>query len=144
MNYVKNEKGTGEIIAFLVVLPLIIYFIIYLIIGGLFLIEKNELTTIVNKKLDQAIVEGQFKVDIKTELIQELDTKGFKQDKLEITITPAVAGDNDNSSYVARGQEISIKVIYKQVHAFYYLNGMSGNEEIFYPKTKITGMSEKW
>lgn len=144
MNYIKNEKGASEIIAFLVILPFIIYFIIYLIIGGLFLVEKNELTTIVNKKLDQAIVEGQFTPDIKTELIQELDTKGFKQEKLEITITPTEAGDNDNNTYATRAQEISIKVIYKHAHTFYYINGKSGSEETFYPKTRVTGMSEKW
>ncbi|MBP1926729.1 hypothetical protein J2Z76_002599 [Sedimentibacter acidaminivorans] len=142
--YINNEKGAFEIITFLVVLPFIIYFIVYIVIGGLFLIEKNELTTIVNKKLDQAIVVGQFTVDIKTELIQELDTKGFKQEKLEITITPAVAGDNDNNTYATRGQEISVKVIYKKAHTFYYINGKLGTENTFYPKTKGAGMSEKW
>ena len=142
--YINNEKGAGEIITFLVILPFVIYFIVYLVIGGLFLIEKNELTTIVNKKLDRAIVEGQFTADIKDELIQELDTKGFKQEKLEITITPTIAGDNDNNTYATRGQEITIRVIYKQAHTFYYINGKLGDEETFYPKAKATGMSEKW
>jgi len=142
--YISNENGASEIITFLVILPFVIYFIVYPIIGGIFLIEKNELTTIVNKKLDRAIVEGQFTTTLMTELIQELDTKGFKQEKLEITITPSMAGDNENNTYAIRGQEITIKVIYKQPHTFYYINGKLGSEDSFYPKTKVAGMSEKW
>ena len=143
MNYIKNEKGiiTIEVLAYL---PIILYMISYIIIGGLFLVERNELTTIVNKKLDRAVVEGQFTTELKEELINELDTKGFKKENLEIVITPNTADDNNNFTYATRGNEISIKVIYKKTHAFYYLNFGIGEESTFYPKTKITGMSEKW
>jgi len=144
MNYIKNEKGAINTIEVLAYLPLIIYMIVYLIMGGLFLVEKNELSTIVNKKLDRAIVEGQFNAELKEELINELDAKGFKKEKLEISITPNAAGDNDNNTYTSRGNEISITVIYKETHTFYYLNFGIGEESTFYPKKRVTGMSEKW
>ncbi len=144
MNYLKNEKGLIETIEILVYLPFIIYLILYLIMGGLFLAEQNEISTIVNKKLDRAVVEGQFTVELKNELIDELDLKGFKKEKLEITISPDAASDNSNDTYAPRGNEISIKVIYKETHTFYYLNFGIGKESTFYPKTRVTGMSEKW
>lgn len=144
MNYIRNQKGAVVTIEVLVYLPLILYMIVYLIMGGLFLIEQNELSTIVNKKLDRAVVEGQFTAERKNELIDELDLKGFKKEKLDITITPDTAGDNNNDTYTSRGNEISIKVIYKKTHTFYYLNFGIGKESTFYPKTRVTGMSEKW
>ncbi len=144
MNYIKNKKGAVETITILAFLPFIIYLIIYMTIGGLFLVERNELTTIVNKKLDRAIVEGQFTAELKEELINELNVKGFKNEKLEIVITPDAAADGNNSTYAARGSEISVKVIYKETHVFYYLNFGIGDEKTFYPKTRVTGMSEKW
>ncbi len=144
MNYIKNERGAINTIEVLVYLPIIIYIIVYLIMGGLFLVERNELTTIVNKKLDRAVVEGQFTVELKEELINELDVKGFKKDKIEISIIPDSAGDDDNMTYTKRGNEISIKVIYKKTHTFYYLNFGIGEESTFYPKAKVSGMSEKW
>ncbi len=144
MKYIKNQKGAVTTIEVLVYLPFIAYLIIYLIMGGLFLAEINELNTIVNKKLDRAIVEGQFTAELKEELINELDLKGFKKEKLEVYITPNVSGDNDNNTYTSRGNEISIKVIHKKTHTFYYLNFAIGEESTFYPKAKVTGMSEKW
>ncbi|WMJ77870.1 hypothetical protein RBQ61_02780 [Sedimentibacter sp. MB35-C1] len=144
MKYIKNQKGAITTIEVLAYLPFIIYLIVYLVMGGLFLAEKNELNTIVNKKLDRAIVEGQFTVELKEELVNELDSKGFKEEKLEITITPDAADDSNNNTYISRGNEISIKVIYKKTHTFYYLNFAIGEESTFYPKAKVTGMSEKW
>jgi len=144
MKYIKNQKGAVGTIELLVYLPLILYMIVYLIMGGLFLIEKNELTTIVNKKLDRAIVEGQFTAELKEELVEELDAKGFSKEKLEISITPDSATDGSNSTYAPRGNEISVKVIYQEAHVFYYLNFGIGKESTFYPKARVTGMSEKW
>ncbi len=144
MNYIKDEKGAIETIEVLVYLPIILYLIIYLIMGGLFLVEKNELSTIVNKKLDRAVVVGQFTAELKEELINELDAKGFNKEKLEITITPDSAADSNNSTYATRGNEISVKVVYQEAHVFYYLNFGIGKESTFYPKSRVTGMSEKW
>lgn len=144
MNNIKNQKGAIGTIEILVYLPFIIYLIVYLIMGGLFLIEKNELSTIVNKKLDRAVVVGQFTSELKEELINELDSRGFNSEKLEITIAPDAAADNNNDTYTTRGNEISIKVIFKETHTFYYLNFGIGEESTFYPKTRVTGMSEKW
>jgi hypothetical protein len=144
MNYIKNEKGGGEILSFLVVLPIIIWLFTYMIFGGLFLIEVNELSTIVNKKLDIATVNGQFTAELKNELINELDGKGYRKENLIIEIAPDAASDSNNETYVKRGQEVSIKVIYEQAHPFYFINLGLAPEENFYPKTKITGMSEKW
>lgn len=144
MNYIRDQKGSIGTIEILVYLPLIIYMIVYLIIGGMFLIERNELSTIVNKKLDRAIVAGQFTAELKEELINELDSKGFNKEKLQISITPVPAADDNNDTYAPRGNEISIKVIYQETHTFYYLNFGIGEESTFYPKTRVTGMSEKW
>lgn len=144
MNYIRDQKGAIGTIEILVYLPLIIYMIVYLIMGGMFLIEKNEINTIANKKLDRAIVAGQFTAELKEELINELDSKGFNKEKLQITITPVPAADNNNDTYASRANEISIKVIYQETHAFYYLNFGIGEESTFYPKTRVTGMSEKW
>ena len=144
MKHIRNQKGAVGTIELLVYLPFILYMIVYMIMGGLFLVEKNELTTVVNKKLDRAIVEGQFTAELKEELLTELDAKGFEREKLEISITPDSAADNNNSTYVTRGNEISIKVIYQEAHVFYYLNFGIGKESTFYPKAKVTGMSEKW
>lgn len=144
LKHVCNEKGGGEILSFLVVLPITLLIVSYVIFGGLFLIEVNELSTIVNKKLDMAAVEGQFTIDIKNGLINELDDRGYKKEKLTVEISPVEASDNNNSTYVKRGQEISIKVVYEQAHPFYYINLGLAEEKIFYPKTRVTGMSEKW
>ena len=144
IKYVRNEKGGGEILSFLVVLPIIIWLFSYMILGGLFLIEVNELSTIVNKKLDIAVVKGQFTTEEKNNLINELNEKGYKKENLVIDISPEAASDTNNETYVKRGQEISIKVIYEQAHPFYLINFGLASEENFYPKTKITGMSEKW
>lgn len=144
IKYICNEKGGGEILSFLVVLPITLMLVSYVIFGGLFLIEVNELSTIVNKKMDMAAVEGQFTIDIKNGLINELDDKGYKKEKLIIEISPAAAADNNDSAYVKRGQEISIKVVYEQAHPFYYINLGLAEEKTFYPKTRVTGMSEKW
>lgn len=144
MNHIKNSRGAINTIEVLVCLPIILYMIVYMIMGALFLTEKNELTTIVNKKLDRALVEGQFTLELKEELINELDSKSFKKENLEIMISPDVANDNDNGTYATRGNEISITVIFKETHIFYYLNLGIGEEETFYPKSRVTGMSEKW
>jgi len=144
IKYIKNEKGGGEILSFLVVLPIIIWLFSYMILGGLFLIEVNELSTIVNKKLDIAVVNGQFTAEEKNNLINELNEKGYKKENLVIYIFPDAATDTNNETYVKRGQEISIKVIYEQAHPFYLINFGLVSEESFYPKTKVTGMSEKW
>jgi len=142
--HVNNEKGGGEKLSFLVVTPIIVWMFSYIIFGGLFLIEVNELSTIVNKKLDIAVVEGQFTTDLKNELINELDGKGYKKDNLKIEISPASASDVNNDTYVSRANEISIKVVYEKAHPFYFINLGLAPETNFYPKTKITGMSEKW
>ncbi len=144
MNYIKNEKGAVGTIGVLVYTPIIIYMIVYLIMSGLFFVEKYELSTIVNKKLDRAVVVGQFTAELKEELINELDLKGFSKEKLEIIINPDAAADNNDDTYATRGSEITIRVIFKETHTFYYINFAVGEESTFYPKAKATGMSEKW
>lgn len=144
MSYINNQKGSVGTIELLAYLPLLLYMIVYLIMGGLFLVEKNELNTIVNKKLDRAVIIGQFSTKLTEDLINELDSNGFEKEKLEIKISPDVAADNNNDTYASRGNEISVKVIYKETHIFYYLNFGIGEESTFYPKTRVTGMSEKW
>lgn len=144
INIIAEEKGSAEILAFIVVTPFIVWMFTYLIFGGLFLIEINELSTITNKKMDMAMVEGQFTTTLKNQLITELNSKGYLSEKLEITISPTAAGDTNNTTYIKRGNEISIAIIYKKAHPFYYLNFGLMPEDTFYPKTKVAGMSEKW
>jgi len=140
----SEQKGGGEILAFIVVAPIFVWFFVYIILGGSFLLKKNDMTTIVNKKLDRALVEGQFTNTLQTELINELTSKGFSKSDLEISVTPNDAYDSNDGSYVARGTEIEITVLYKQPHPFYYVNLGAGSIEKFYIGTKIQGMSEKW
>lgn len=144
LNILKNEKGESNILGFIVIAPIITYFIIYIVLGGDFYLDTNNLSIIVNKKLDQAIIVGQFTTTLKQELIDELKDKGFIESSTEISITPTIAGDNDNNTYVTRGNEIEITVLYKKAHGFYYINFGSGGQEKYYIGTKIQGMSEKW
>ncbi len=107
----------------------------------------NDMTNICNKKLDRALVEGQFTSAIRAELENELATYGFSGTNLEITITPSQAGDASDGTYAPRGQEIELTVLYKKPHWFYYINKFfspSLAESKFYIGTKISGMSEKW
>jgi len=140
----SEQKGAGEILAFIVVAPIFVWFFIYIILGGAFLLQKNDMSTIVNKKLDRALVEGQFTNTLQSELINELTSKGFNQSNLEITVTPNAAYDTSDGSYTTRGNEIEITVLYKNPHPFYYANFGAGSVEKFYIGTKIQGMSEKW
>ncbi|KXG73725.1 hypothetical protein [Thermotalea metallivorans] len=140
----SNQKGAGEILAMVAIAPILTWFFMYIILGGAFLLRKNDMTTIVNKKFDRALVQGQFTQNLKNELITELHAKGFDAPNLEITVTPLSAYDSDDFTYVPREGEIEITVLYKKEHPFYYANFGAGSKERFYIGTKIQGMSEKW
>ena len=107
----------------------------------------NDMTNICNKKLDRALVEGQFTSTIRAELENELADHGFSGTDLEITITPNPASDGSDGTYASRGQEIELTVLYRKPHWFYYVNRLfspSLEDSKFYIGTKISGMSEKW
>lgn len=139
-----SENRGASILGFIVVAPFLVWFFLYLVLGGSFFLDKNDMITIVNSKFDSALVEGQFTMDLKQELVDELEAEGFDQSDLVIEVTPAECFDNDNGTYAPRGTEIKMIIYYEKVHPFYYINFGVGNEERFYPGTKITGMSEKW
>lgn len=143
IKYLNNQKGEN-IIGFIVTAPIIMWFLLYIIFGGLFLLDINHLTTVVNKSLDKAIVEGQYTTDLQRSLKNDLIMSGFTEDKLEINITPNASGDSDNMTYASRGEMIEITVIYKNPHIFYYINLKAGGESKYYIGVKIEGMSEKW
>lgn len=145
-NILLNNKG-DSILGYVIVAPFLLYFTVYLILGGAYFLKINDMTNICNKKLDRALVQGQFTTSLQTELINELVLAGFHEDNLTITISPAVAGDSNNDTYIERGNEIQVTIIYKKPHRFYYPNkffSSSLEESKFYIGTKISGMSEKW
>lgn len=144
LKYLENEKGDSNIVGFIVVSPVLLWFFVYIIFGGSFLLDINKMTTAVNKSLDQALVEGQYTVELKQKLKSELIDYGFEEGNLEISITPSSAGDNDNSTYGIRGEMIEVRVLYNKPHPFYYLNFKAGGEGKYYVGVKIQGMSEKW
>jgi len=144
IKYISNKRGSGEILGFVIISPILLWFFLWIIFGGSFLLEINQMSTVVNKSLDKALVEGQYKTDLQQTLKTELINSGFTEDKLEITITPTAAGDSTNSTYSVRGEIIEITVIYKTPHVFYYTNFKSGGESKYYIGVQIQGMSEKW
>lgn len=142
----SNKRGES-ILGYIVVAPFLVYFILYLILGGAYFLKINDMTNIANKKLDRALVEGQFSNGLKMELENELENSGFTGSELEINITPLYAGDGTDGTYTPRGQEIELMIIYKKPHPFYHVNKFFApriGESKFYIGTKISGMSEKW
>ncbi|WP_440977648.1 hypothetical protein [Sedimentibacter sp. LTW-03] len=144
LKYIKNEKGDSNIVGFIVVAPVLLWFFVYIIFGGSFLLDINKMTTIVNKSFDQALVEGQYTVELQQKLKSELTSYGFEEDSLEINIAPSSSRDNDNSTYEIRGKMIEVRVLYNKPHPFYYVNFKAGGESKYYIGVKIQGMSEKW
>lgn len=145
--YLNNEKGLNVIIAIIIVTPFLVWLSVVLIFSGSFLLKKSNMTTIVNKALDEALVEGQFTTALQQSLKNELIDCGFnEEDKLEITITPTAAGDNDNNTYIKRGNTISLNVAYKKPDKIYYVLFKSSDESNYYIRVKTPGkgMSEKW
>ena len=142
-NSLSERKG-ASIIGIIVLAPFFTWFFLYIIFGGLFFLEKNEMITIVNTKFDRALVEGQFTMDLKNELENALVDKGYDLNDIVIEVTPSECYDNDNGTYAPRGTEIELKVYHKKPHPFYYINFGIGSETRFYIGTKIQGMSEKW
>ena len=140
----KNQNGFNNILSFVVTAPILVWFLTYILIGSDFYMDTNNFSVIVNKQMERALVKGQFTTDLKQELIEELVQKGFNDSYLEIKITPGSAGDNNNTTYVTRGNEIELIVIYKNPHSFQKINLGVGGEEKYYIGTKIQGMSEKW
>lgn len=144
ISILRNQKGLNNVLSFVVIAPILTWFLTYIILSSDFYMDTNNFSVIVNKKMERALIEGQFTTNLKNELVDELGEKGFNESYLEIKITPSSAGDNNNTTYVTRGNEIEIIVIYKKPHSFYKINLGVGGEEKYYIGTKIQGMSEKW
>lgn len=140
----RNKKGASDVLSLVIIAPIITWFIVYIILSCDFFMTTNDLSVIVNKKMARAIVNGQFTTELKQELIDELVEKGFDKSYLDISITPNSAGDNNNTTYEKRGNEIEIVVIYKNPHALYYVNLGTVNRKNYCIGTKLQGMSEKW
>ncbi|NBI07583.1 hypothetical protein [Senegalia massiliensis] len=141
-NTIKNKKGY-TLLGFILISTFITYFILYLIFGASYFMKRNDMENVAYKKLDRALVQGQFDNSLQQELVDELESQGFNSSDLEIIITPTYAGDSYDSTYVSRGDEIELKVIYKKPHKFYLLN-MAVPESKFWIGEKASGMSEKW
>ena len=144
LRYLKNEKGDSSILGFIIVAPVMLWFFIYIIFSGAFLLEINQMNTIVNKTFDIALVEGQYTVDLRHSLETQLISSGFDASSLEILITPSAAGDNNNSTYVGRGEMIEVAVLSRKPHPLYNISFKAGQESNYYIGVQIQGMSEKW
>lgn len=142
-NIVKSNKGEATL-GLVIVAPFLVYFLLYLIFLGMFFVRINEMRTIVNRMLDRAAVEGQFTTALQADLKDKLIEAGFEEENLEIKITPSTASDINNTSYVKRGEEIEIIVIYKKPHNLYFLSFGANDEKAYYISVKVSGMSEKW
>jgi hypothetical protein len=142
--YLKNEKGDSSILGFIIVAPIMLWFFIYIIFGGAFLLEINQMNTIVNKTFDIALVEGQYTTDLRSALVTELTSSGFDASSLEISITPSAAGDSNNSTYIGRGEMIEVTVLSRKAHPLYNVSFKAGDESDYYIGVQIQGMSEKW
>lgn len=142
--YIRNERGGSEILGFIIVAPIMLWFFVYIIFGGAFLLEINQMNTVVNKTLDIALVEGQYTTNLRQTLETELANSGFDVSSLEITITPSAAADGNNSTYVARGGMVGVTVLSRKPHPFYNINFRAGSESKYYIGVQIQGMSEKW
>lgn len=142
--YFKNENGDGSILGFIIVAPILLWFFVYIIFGGAFLLEISQMNTVVNKTLDIALVEGQYTTNLRQTLEDELVASGYDTSNLEITINPNIAGDGNNATYVERGEMIEVIVLNKKPHPFYNINFKAGDESKYYIGVQIQGMSEKW
>lgn len=139
----KNKRG-ATIISFIIVAPFLIYFILYVVYLSMFFVKINEMKLITNNILNRAVIVGQFTTTLKDNLIYDLSKSGYEKDKLVIDIKPLHASDSRINTYVKRGNNITINIIYKVPNNLYYLNFGIVNKTKFYINVKLTGMSEKW
>ena len=139
---INNQKG--DILGFIIVSPFAVWIITWLLFAGIFQLNKFQMDSIINKTLDMAIVEGQYKNDLQQSLKEELVRAGFKEENLKINISPSEAGDINDTTYLKRGQVIEINVINEKPHIFYYINFKIGGESKYYIAASAKGMSEKW
>ena len=145
MRNLKNRKG-NSIVGYIIIYPALILFLVYMVVGGAYFMDQNAMLTLSNLSLDRALVEGTFTNEIYNDLEEKLARKGFS-DNLEITIAQSEARPENESQYVKRGDIITLQVINREPHPFYYINKIfasSVSEEQFYITTTIHGMSEKW
>ena len=120
---------------------------LYIILGGAYMMKINDMESIATLKMDRALVYGNFTNEIIADLRLELEEKGFKGSELEIGITPSISGDMNDSTYAPRGTEMELRIVYKKPHWFYYVNKFvspSISESKFYIGVKKIGMSERW
>jgi hypothetical protein len=144
LKYIKNENGDSSILGFVIVAPVMLWFFVYIIFGGSFLLEINQMNAIVNKTFDIALVEGQYTIDLRHSLETQLADSGFDASSLEISITPSAAGDSSNSTYVGRGEMMEVTVLSRKPHPLYNISFRAGQESDYYIGVQIQGMSEKW
>lgn len=144
MSVFLNKKG-NSMLGFIIVFPFLVSFLVYIILGGAYFMKSNDMTNIVNKYFDKALLEGQFTQTIKNELTQELTTNGF--DDITIEIEPSAAGDTSGTTYTTRGNTINLTVLHNKAHSFYLINKFfmpSTSSDKFKIGVKVSGMSEKW
>ncbi|MBA1336516.1 MAG: hypothetical protein HPY66_2951 [Firmicutes bacterium] len=142
----KDERGSS-VVGYVVVAPFLLWFFMYLVLGGAYFMRRNDMVNLINTKFDRALLEGQFTAELKAELVDGLSGMGFEREKLEIEVTPEEAFDGSDETYVPRGREMGITVLYRSPHPFYYINRVMApgiSEQRFYIGARVTGMSEKW
>ncbi len=141
----ENKKGEA-FLSFILISPLIVWFFMYLVLGGVYFAKSNQMANIVNSKLDMALVEGKFTNQMIEDIKDDLSVLGFTKENIEISIFPEEANPAGDE-YAERGQEMIIQVICKDPQPFYYINRFimpTLKPESLYIGTKLAGMSEKW
>lgn len=142
----KSKKGYS-LITFLVTIPFIAFFMIYLTSSYAYNRTNNQFEQITNATFDRILVEGQLTNEIKQDLYTRLEKINIQSSDLVIRPSDYIIDDGDDTSYVIRGSDVKIDFIYKKPHFFYYVNkfillGLA-DEKTYYLANSATGMSEK-
>lgn len=108
---------------------------------------NNQFEQITNSAFDRILIEGQVTNEIMEDFYDCLKKIGVNPDYITIRTSDYIVDDNDNSSYVSRGNEIKVDFIYTKPHYFYYVNKFIllgyADEKTYYLVNSSTGMSEK-
>lgn len=140
MDKLNNKRGV-IILGYIIVAPFLLFFFLYIVLGGAFYMQNNHMTNITNLTLDRVLVQGEFTSDSLDDLKNDLIKAGFEEEHLRIEVEPGI------DVPVQRGETMTLTVIHETPHAFYWVNRFfvwNVDPSIFHIGVKIEGMSEKW
>lgn len=147
MNILKSKKG-NSILTFIIIVPFMAMFMTYFVSSYTFNKTNSYFYNIANSSFDRILVEGQMTSSIENDMMNKFSKIGFDTSKIEIVTNSSAINDNNNSTYVARGEEVKVQILHKKPHYFYFINNIftlgSSKEETFYIGSVFSGMSEKY